>query len=377
MIAPNADTGSADVSRIRADALALYPAHSEKPMLDRILARRLAGLLLCALLVGIAVPHARAQAPHPPAQPASGPGGADYAHAHVIAREVQRGGQGWWLFTPAAPKPATAPVVVFCHGWSALDPKIYRAWIDHVVRRGNIVIWPNYQASLLTPGGDFLPNAIAGIRAALADLQRGGARIRPDLDRVAIIGHSAGGVLSAQIAAAAAGNGLPVFRAVMPVEPGDGSQDGRKRVSVPHTDLSPMPAPTKLLVVVGADDHRAYESLGLSFYADTVHVAPANKNVIELESDAHGSPALIANHSAPGGQVDARRRRRHALIADFQNASVVDALDWYGTWKLFDALSDCAFYGRECATALGGGPAQTYMGAWSDGVPVKPMRVLR
>lgn len=332
-------------------------------------------LRLIPLLV-LAVGSALAAAPTPPAQPAHGPGGADYTHTRVVAREVRRGAQGWWLFTPAEPKPASAPVVVFCHGWGALDPDNYRSWIDHIVRRGNIVIWPNYQSSLLTPGGDFLPNAIAGIRAALADLQRGTAGIRPNLNRVAIVGHSAGGVLTAEIAAAAARNGLPVFRAVMPVEPGDGSQDARKHVAVPHTDLAPMPASTKLLVVVGADDHRAYESLGLSFYADTVRVAPANKNVIELESDAHGSPPLLANHAAPGASLDARPPRR-ALFHEFEHAGMVDALDWYGTWKLFDALSDCAFDNRECAAALGGGPAQTYMGTWSDGVLVKPMRVLR
>ncbi len=331
-------------------------------------------IVALALVAGSA--RATAAMPTPPAQPAQGAGGAAYSHAQVIAREVRRGAKGWWLFTPAAPVLASAPVVVFCHGWGALDPKGYRAWIDHIVRRGNIVIWPNYQASLLTPGGDFLPNAIAGIRAALADLGHDAARIRPELDRVAIVGHSAGGVLSAEIAAAAKPSELPVFRAVMPVEPGDGSQDGRKRVTVPHTDLSSMPASTKLLVVVGADDHRAYESLGLSFYADTVHVPAANKNVLELESDDHGSPPLLANHAAPGASLDARPPRR-ALIPEFEHAGSVDALDWYGTWKLFDALTDCAFYGRACATALGGGPAQTFMGVWSDGIPVKPMKVLR
>ena len=331
-------------------------------------------ILFVVLLAATALAHA--VAPTPPVQPAHGPGGAGYAHAQVLAREVKSGAQGWWLFVPSSPKPASAPIVVFCHGWGALDPKGYRAWIDHIVRRGNIVIWPNYQASLLTPGGDFLPNAIAGIRAALADLENGSAGIRPELDHVAIVGHSAGGVLSAQIAAAAARNVLPVFRAVMPVEPGDGSQDGRKHVTVPHADLSPMPASTKLLVVVGADDHRAYESLGLSFYADTIRVPAANKNVIELESDGHGSPPLLANHAAPGASLDARPPRR-ALIHEFEHAGVVDALDWYGNWKLFDALSDCAFHGRECATALGGGPAQIDMGTWSDGMPVKPMRVLR
>jgi acetyl esterase/lipase len=334
----------------------------------------LRSILLVVLLAATALAHA--VAPAPPLQPAHGPGGADYAHARVISHEVKSGAQGWWLFVPSSPRPASAPIVVFCHGWGALDPEGYRAWIDHIVRRGNIVIWPNYQATLLTPGADFLPNAIAGIRAALADLQHGGAGIRPDLSRVAIVGHSAGGVLSAEIAAAAQSSGLPFFSAVMPVEPGDGSQDGRKRVTVPHADLSPIPAATRLLVVVGADDHRAYESLGLSFYADTIRVPAANKNVIELESDDHGSPPLLANHAAPGASPDARPPRR-ALIHEFEHAGVVDALDWYGSWKLFDALSDCAFHGRECATALGGGPAQTDMGTWSDGVPVKAMRVLR
>ena len=46
---------------------------------------------------------------------------------------------------------------VFCHGWGALDPHGYRAWIDHMVRRGAIVVWPNYQDSLRVPGAEFLP----------------------------------------------------------------------------------------------------------------------------------------------------------------------------------------------------------------------------
>jgi len=336
--------------------------------------------LLCAALALIAASSSAAAGappmPTPPVQPAHGPGGADYAHARVEAREVRAGAQGWWLFTPADPAPAHAPVVVFCHGWGALDPHHYRAWIDHLVRRGNIVVWPNYQDSLLTPGAQFLPNAIAGVRGAFAQLGTSEPGVRADLEHVAIVGHSAGGVLAAQVAAAAHVEGLPEFRAVMPVEPGDGSRDGRRRVSVPHTDLAPMPAHTLLLVVVGAEDHRAYESLGLGMYDATPRVPATNKNVIELESDTHGSPALIANHAAPGASTDARPARRAAL-PEFAHAGVVDALDWYGTWKLFDALCEAAFNGRYRDVALGGGAAQTAMGSWSDGVPVKPMRVLR
>ena len=320
------------------------------------------------LALMLAATGATAQPPVPPLQPAHGPGGSDYAHARVEAHEVRAGAQGWWLFTPAAPVPAMAPVVVFCHGWGALDPKYYRAWIDHLVRRGNIVIWPNYQDSLLTRGNDFLPNAVAGVRGALAELAHTATAPRADLQRVAVLGHSAGGVLAAELAAVAQAQGLPEFRAVMPVEPGDGSQGGKRRVSVPLADLSPMPAATRLLVMVGADDHRAFEELGLHIYDTARNVPPAHKNVLEMQSDAHGNPPLLANHAAPGGTRDGRPARR-ALLKEFEHAGIVDALD-YTLWQHFDALADCAFAGRECAV-------QTSTGNWSDGVPVKPLRVLR
>ncbi|HZP66760.1 MAG TPA: alpha/beta hydrolase [Rudaea sp.] len=333
---------------------------------------------LALLMFGLAVTGHAADAPHPPSQPMHGPGSAEYLHARVDARELPGGARGGWLFTPADPVPARAPVVVFCHGWGALEPKGYRAWIDHIVRRGNIVIWPNYQDSLRVRGEDFLPNAVAGVHAGLDELASGRERIAPDLERVAVVGHSAGGLLSAELAVVAAREHLPAFRAVMPVQPGDGSRDGRRRATIPSVDFAPMPASTLLLVVVGADDHFAYETLGLHIYDSAKQIPATNKNVLELETDVHGSPTLIANHFAPAAPVDSHLPvRDHALFAEFAHAGVVDALDWYGTWKLFDALSDAAFYGRERDVALGGGPAQLSMGTWSDGVPVTPMRVLR
>lgn len=326
--------------------------------------------------------------PTPPSQPSQGPGGADYSHGSVVARLVKDGAQGWWLFTPGDPAPKSAPVVVFCHGWGAMNPKTYRAWIDHLVRRGNIVVYPLYQDSLRTKPDEFLPNAIDALKGAFASLASGAQGIRGDLDRVAVVGHSAGGVLAAEIAAVGASQGLPAIRAAMPVEPGDGSRGERHRATVPMQDLSPMPRDTLLLVVVGADDHLAGEDLGLRVYDEARALPAANRNVLELESDAHGAPALVANHAAPSAFADgevapppSRLRLRFAQrfggAGDLRDAGAVDALDWYGTWKLFDALSDAAFYGTHRDVALGGSAAQTSMGTWSDGVPVKPMRVLK
>ncbi len=53
----------------------------------------------------------------------------------------------------------------------------------------------------------------------------------------------------------------------------------------------------------------------------------------------------------------------------------VNALDYYGFWKLFDGLCDAAFYGKNRNYALGDTPEQRFMGRWSDGPPVKELTV--
>jgi hypothetical protein len=85
------------------------------------------------------------------------------------------------------------------------------------------------------------------------------------------------------------------------------------------------------------------------------------RDLVTLVSDTHGVPWLLATHE----QAEA------ASPDDAAYASIApDALDWYGTWKLLDALMGCAFDGEWCEYALGNTPEQRFMGTWSDGVPV-------
>jgi hypothetical protein len=64
--------------------------------------------------------------------------------------------------------------------------------------------------------------------------------------------------------------------------------------------------------------------------------------------------------------------------ANFEDADQrsVDALDYYGLWKLFDGLCDAAFYGKNRQDALGNTPEQRFMGKWSDGKAVKGLKVM-
>src|SRR5918998_2378245 len=132
-------------------------------------------LVLCSLTI------VSAQTATPPAQPQTGPGGKQYLHAGVTKNRYGTGGKEYWIFDPDSPKPRTAPVIVFLHGWGGMNPLYYGAWLDHLVKRGNIVIYPRYQANLLTPSGDFLPNTLYAVKDAVERLQTEQGHVSADL----------------------------------------------------------------------------------------------------------------------------------------------------------------------------------------------------
>jgi acetyl esterase/lipase len=343
---------------------------------------RVALLIASLILSGIASSRADVP-PMPPGQPASGPGSGQYAHSRVISHQYGEGDTEYWIFEPAGPAPDSAPIIVFDHGWTAMDPNIYGMWIEHLVRRGNIVIYPRYQATIRTRMRDFTPNAIAAEKAALTELQNA-SHVKPQLDHVAIIGHSMGGAMAASMAASAAADGLPVPKAICCVEP-DNKFKAAETIHMPMADLSNIPATTLVQVIVGDRDHLAGTETAKEIFAEIKQIPDDKKNFITLVSDDHGSPPLVAGHLAPLAPTQLITydetlkpgfTPQHSIgTPEDRNTIGTDALDFYGTWKLFDGLTDAAFFGTHLDYALGNKPAQRFMGTWSDGVPVKELIV--
>jgi pimeloyl-ACP methyl ester carboxylesterase len=178
---------------------------------------------------------------------------------------------------------------------------------------------------------------------------------------VAVVGHSVGGVLAANYAAVAAEAELPVPAALMSVEPGGCEGCGESgQLGVPFAELGAISATTRALVVVGEDDDAVGDFGAKIIWSGMAAVPSERRDYVTVTSDGHGEPPLEASHAFP-----------QASGPDDN----VDALDWYGTWKLFDALTACAFAGDSCDVALGDTPAQRFMGIWSDGTPVAEARV--
>lgn len=350
-------------------------------------------------------------APRPPSQPTSGPGGTDYPHSGVSISEHGSGDTQYWLYAPKGPVPDSAPVIVFLHGWGGMNPGVYGAWIKHLVRRGNIVIFPRYQASLRTTPSVMTESAEQAIRRAFWRLAAVGP-VKPQRERFALVGHSLGGSIAANIASEAQRVGLPQVRAVMVVEPGDSKNSQvaqRLGTRIPSIlgDYSKIPRGTLLLCVVGEEDRMAGDAVARFIFDSATSVRDRDKDFVIIRSDYHGQPPLIANHFAPlapdsdfdsgerGSTLRERlkerlserkagrpwRERKQKIVqdvqgqADFFRGGGIDALDYFGFWKLFDALTDAAFYGTHRDYALGGGREMRYMGRWSDATAVRELAV--
>jgi len=303
-------------------------------------------------------------APKPPEQPATGPGGATYAHAKVVTHVFGAGVDQYWILEPAEPTPQSAPVVVFNHGWMGMQPSVYLGWLHHIVRRGNVVIFPRYQDGLLTMPWAFTPNAILAVRRALARLKTP-AHVAPELDKFAIVGHSAGGAITADMAALAADRGLPKPKALMIVQPGRGTRQAGSPF-FRAADYAKIPADVAMLVLVGSDDRIVADREAKAIFLGTPQIPADRKDYITVRTDRHGSPPLVADHLSPTAPY-----RPHALVRGRR----INALDCYAYWRLFDALLDFAFHGRNKHLCLGNTPEQRAMGRWSDGTPVKELVV--
>jgi dienelactone hydrolase len=292
--------------------------------------------------------------PSQPEQPTSGPGGSDYKHHSVKKFRYGYSSNRYWIFEPNDPKPDSAPLIVFNHGWCALHPFFYREWIHHIVRRGNIVVYPQYQKGFFRETDKYTSNAINAVKNAIEKLQDG-RHVAPELDKFAITGHSVGGGLTANIAALALEEGLPFPKAIMPVQPAIMADRYEERVN-----FSNIPAETLMLVVVGKDDVAVGNASGKIIFKNATQIPISNKDFVIQMTDTYGEPDILSNHIAP---------------VCFPFFGTEDAMDYYSTWKLFDALTDYAFYGVNKEYCLGNTPEQRFMGLWSDGTPVTELIV--
>lgn len=313
-----------------------------------------------------------------PKQPTSGPGGSSYSHGASRATTYGLGKNRYWIFEPASPTPVSAPVVVLNHGWSGTDPGNLGAWIHHIVRKGNILIFPRYQ-TLITLPNQMTDNAIDAVKDAIFQLQSGG-HVTPQMDKFAIIGYSMGGVVAANMASRCVSEGLPEPKALLVLAPARNEEGTILNALTDRLDL--IPGGALMLVVVGSEDFIVKDFCAKEIFYGATSIPLENKDFVTMISDYHGEPPLIADHTVPTGadyRYSLEETRAEVLIEGDSDPAVhnLSSMDYYGHWKLFDGLTNAAFYGRDREYAIGNTPEQRFMGKWSDGTPVEELRITK
>lgn len=305
-----------------------------------------------------------------PAQPLTGPGGQEYSHKGHATIDNYAKETGYYIYMPVGPneEPQESQVIVFFHGYGAINPMLYGAWLNHLVRRGNIVIYPRYQNKILGTRTDaFVPNVQIALKDAFNELEEKGVSF--DRKKIIYTGHSYGGSLTGYIAVNYSEMGLEKPKAVFMCEPGTGPFKGTKLETYKE-----IPSDVNTLIMVGDNDLTVGQSLGLRMFTTAVNVE--NINLVWQFRDKHGEPSISASHYEPQSWDSAFDNGINNLTTKrARKTTKLDAVDFYGYWKLFDALIDYSIEGKNREYCFDGGAEQTYMGKWTDGTPLKPLMV--
>jgi acetyl esterase/lipase len=163
-------------------------------------------------------------------------GGGVGSPAKVIERSYGHGADRVWIFRPEHGKPKH--VVLFVHGLGdqlETTPVHHQAWLEHLAREGNAVLYPRFELH---------PAAPEPLRHLLAGARLGWKQLGVDAPVLAI-GYSRGGRLVMDYAALAHGV-QPVPRTILSVFPA-GSMD-------PLQNLATIRKGTKVVLLAGDHD---------------------------------------------------------------------------------------------------------------------------
>jgi dienelactone hydrolase len=185
-------------------------------------------------------------------------------------------GQVWLL------RPSTAPssLVLFAHGWTAVQPTDWhRPRLDHLCAHGSVVVFPRYQVDELDTFELGVDGFRKGVRTAFARLD--------DADvPVVAVGYSFGGALVNYYAAHAARWGVPApdnVYSIFPTTRVAGRPVGKPPSSVDFT-------------LLGGDRDEVVGTAGAEDF-----IAWLKSHGVERRSYrvVRSSDALIASHEAP------------------------------------------------------------------------------
>jgi predicted esterase len=244
-------------------------------------------------------------------------------------------------------------IVVFLHGYGAINPMILGGWIKHLVDEGHVVIFPRYQEDLFRPAASRFPdNSAVAIKNALSyldsndlalNITKGGVAMTKrnkkhiqekisfssSSKKVFYIGHSYGGVIAANHASRLDHFGLRKPAGIMMCAPGSGALKGAVLESYDN-----IPSDVPLLIVSETGDRTVGEVFSEKVYSTSKvdskiwfkHHKDSLNNITNSHLEPYSLYPAFDNGYTNWTYIRARFK------------SKTDETDTQGYWKMFDEL---------------------------------------
>jgi len=276
----------------------------------------------------------------PPPQPSLGPGSKDYLTNEVEIISLEDS----FLLFPKGIDLSEAPIIL------VLEDPIFLKKIKtksdfsdnfgliHLVKKGNIVIFPLYQKSfleffnsyLLVEKTNFLvQNSLSEIRLRTP---------KNNFSKFALIGIGSGAPLATQLL----DKNIPQPSVLILISPSETFPLlPASFFGVPFSKIHQLPYNGFLLAIFPENDHFFSEGKVVKVLREAFN---KYKFAFKIPSDNYGIPALISN--------------RGAIFRQYS------ALNYYGTLKITDIVFDCAFKNLNCQLLLD--KEILKMGEWSN-----------
>jgi len=226
------------------------------------------------------------------------------------------------------------PALFYSHGYGGNNSANISGLLNFVAMKGYAIVFVPYQTLGVT-----VPDRYTNLQDGFTQAARTYTNVI-DTTRTGFMGHSFGGGASFGLS--------DYFFSTL-----HWGQNGRfiyamaqwYSYNITQNDLLNFPANTQLLTEVFDNDSTNDHRMAVDIF-NTISIPASEKNFIRLKGDTLNGYAYIANHNVPNTTI------------------ALDAYDYYGIYRLLDALCDYSFHGSLAGknVALGNGsPAQVTM----------------
>jgi hypothetical protein len=266
-------------------------------------------------------------------------------HIHAVGDGVDRS----YVIYPEQTDVKALPLVIFMHGWLGTNPKNFGVIIDHLARRGGVVIYPVYQRNEKDAPQKIKAIAQNSIQAALTWInQNHPGMVRKD--QALYYGFSIGATTAINLVAQVKENALPPAFALLLTSPGDAKHVHRGELSrsILEQGLNTLPVSIPIILMSGSEDIQIGVPTAYAYWNQMCDQKRL-KNLILYPPGKSAHQDIRSGHGMPGApdprydfpDIDAKFAPV-VLEAQkkFPESASLNNLDYYGTWKVITSTFD-------------------------------------